>query len=935
VATVTHDVPERETGPLTRRLMAEGLKVKARFVRVHAVNIGRIPAWHHAGGIKAWLFVDEILVNPKSEREAAFDALMSYKFGAPRRPLTTFEELVKRSAPGSKVRAKLRKQLAFVLVSPKSTSAGKQFVCRMLAQIGTDEEVPALATMLCDPTTAEAARFALTRMSTPAAVAALRTSLTKTRGRTLCGVIGSLGTLRDARSVDALSAFVTDADPAVAVGAVRALGRIGGRASAERLTRALDVKAPGVAAALPDAGLECAASLAAAGDRTAARSLYQTVYRKSADPVVRMDAVGGLAELGDRPSMATLIEALNDEDAGVRKVAASFVRETRNAEIIDLLISDFPKFSLETKSLVLEILADRGETGALPAIVQACEDHDPGVRLAAIGALGRVADRSAVPVLCRALYPKRPQSERAAAESGLCQLRGNGVNDAILAAMKPAVPAIRAILIRCLGKRRATSTVSRILEAASDANAPVRIAAFRALSVLARPGDMPVLVNRMLQVEDGAEYREAAKAVVALSRRIRPDSGPAQAVLGALASPVNATPERKTRLLTVLGRIGDVRAESALLTALRDPRGGDVQAAAIEALSHWSDDAPIDPLLGVARAAVDAKSRVLALRAALELTARRVDKRPSLATLDFLKKAMAAATRDAERKRILGAAAKVPCVEGLDLVVPYVATPSLTGEAVAAILAIAEKVKTTHPDKVQAALDAVLQHTKDEDVRKSAGRILGDVAKRVPDAALRKRLEQTPWQALFNGKDLQGWRIVRGGPKAWTAVHGILRANKGASGWIATTREHTDYLIEFEFRLPPGGNSGLFLRAPFEGNPAFAGMEVQILDDYAPQYEHLQPAQYCASVYGIAAASPRVSKHAGEWQRLAVLCAGRLVRVHLNGMLVATANLDDHLDKTGRIPGIKRTRGHIGLQNEHGPIEFRNIRIKDIRLASK
>ena len=64
VATLGHDVPQREQGPLTRILAAEDLKVTARYVRVRAASLGTIPDWHHSAGLKVWLFVDEILVNP-------------------------------------------------------------------------------------------------------------------------------------------------------------------------------------------------------------------------------------------------------------------------------------------------------------------------------------------------------------------------------------------------------------------------------------------------------------------------------------------------------------------------------------------------------------------------------------------------------------------------------------------------------------------------------------------------------------------------------------------------------------------------------------------------------------------------------------------------------------------------------------------------------
>jgi HEAT repeat protein len=197
-------------------------------------------------------------------------------------------------------------------------------------------------------------------------------------------------------------------------------------------------------------------------------------------------------------------------------------------------------------------------------------------------------------------------------------------------------------------------------------------------------------------------------------------------------------------------------------------------------------------------------------------------------------------------------------------------------------------------------------------------------------AELEAPVDAGEWESLFDGHSLQGWQIVNAGPEAWSAADGVLTAETGGGGWLALDREYGDYVLEFEFNLPPGGNSGVFLRPPLEGNPAFTGIEVQLLDDAAEIYRNLRPGQYCASVYGLAAATPSQARPAGEWQHLRVLCAGRTVMVWHNHELVAEADLDEHLDMAETVPGVLRETGFPGLQNEHGPIRFRNLRIKTL-----
>ena len=920
VATVKHKVSERESGPLLRRLVTDELGVRARYVRVHAVSVGHIPKWHRAGGRKAWLFVDEILVNPKSELEAAFEALSAYELGKPRRPLSFLEQQIQGAPPGSEERTKLRRRLATVLTSD-ATLAGKHFVCRQLAVIGIDEDVSALAAMLLDEKTCDMARYALVRMSSPAATSALRDALPRADGRALVGLINSLGELREPKSVAALEPLLHSPDQAVVENAAKALGKIGGLRAASLLSAALS-QAPAIA----DACLRCADRLRSPGSEEARNSLYRTVYARSSSKRLRAAALGALAEGGDRESLRLMIEILRGEDQELCRLTASFVRRTQNAELLDSLTARMPGLPSATQVLLLNVLADRGELRALPAMVQAERSEDEQVRLAALKGLGRVGDVSAVTVLSRVLSAGNGNEQTVARESLAC-LRGKDVDRAIVSAIESKDSRARATLIRCLASRRAASAMPAVLGAATDADASVRVEALKALAVLAQPRDLPEIIGLLLGAKHKAERDEVANAIVAVSRRSPTGGQRSQAALKALRDA--QAPKLRALLLGVLGRIADEGAQGALVAAIGDDNA-EVQAAAIRSLSRWPSDAPIDALIGAARSARGMKEQILATRACVDLARSRVAQRKPQETLAILTTAMKVASRDDEKKMILGVASSLATLEALAFAEAHLSDSAIRPEARAAVVTIADRTGHLDPPRVKVALDRVLESASDEGTRKRVKEIQDEILMWPADASTRQRMRTAEWQPLFSGKSLQGWQIIRGGPNAWSAENGVLTANKGRSGWIATTKEYADFQIEFDFRLPPGGNSGLFLRAPKEGNPAFAGMEVQILDDYAPQYAKLQPAQYCASVYSIAGASPRVSKRSGEWQQMTVLCAGRRVVVNLNGTRVATAGLDEHLGKAKKIPGIKRTEGFIGLQNEHGPIEFRNIRIKDL-----
>ncbi len=196
---------------------------------------------------------------------------------------------------------------------------------------------------------------------------------------------------------------------------------------------------------------------------------------------------------------------------------------------------------------------------------------------------------------------------------------------------------------------------------------------------------------------------------------------------------------------------------------------------------------------------------------------------------------------------------------------------------------------------------------------------------------------------LFNGKDLSGWKEVSKKPGAWKVENGILRCSGGVGGWLSTDKEFSDFELSLEFRLPQGGNSGVFLRHPGTGDGAYTGMEIQVLDDYAREYENLRAVQYTGSIYDVQAAAPGVTKKedpekwkdratrpAGQWQKMDISCIGRRVKVAVNGRVVVDANLDDYPDKVAKHPGIKRTAGFIGLQNHGSGVDYRNIRIRPV-----
>jgi hypothetical protein len=189
---------------------------------------------------------------------------------------------------------------------------------------------------------------------------------------------------------------------------------------------------------------------------------------------------------------------------------------------------------------------------------------------------------------------------------------------------------------------------------------------------------------------------------------------------------------------------------------------------------------------------------------------------------------------------------------------------------------------------------------------------------------------------LFDGKTLDGWTLVRGRGDGYGVKDGMIYCAEGGGGNLMTEKQYANFVIRFDFRMPPeGSNNGLGIRAPLEGDAAYQGIELQILDEKAAlagKWGQLRDAQYHGSVYNAIPAKKGAMRPAGEWNQQEVTVDGRQIRVVLNGQTILDANLDSITDPAilKKHPGLQRTTGHIGFLGHNDYIEFRNIRLKEL-----
>lgn len=197
--------------------------------------------------------------------------------------------------------------------------------------------------------------------------------------------------------------------------------------------------------------------------------------------------------------------------------------------------------------------------------------------------------------------------------------------------------------------------------------------------------------------------------------------------------------------------------------------------------------------------------------------------------------------------------------------------------------------------------------------------------------------EEKGFVSLFDGKSLKGWQ---GATDGYAVEDGVIVCIPNRGGNLYTEKQYSDFVLRFEFQLEAGANNGLGIRAPKdEGDVAYVGMELQILDNTADRYQDIKPYQRHGSIYGVVAAKLGHLKPVGEWNSQEVTCQGRNVKVVLNGAVIVDANLDE-ATKDGTLdgrphPGLERTTGHVAFLGHGSRVAFRNIRVRELKHEPK
>jgi len=601
------------------------------------------------------------------------------------------------------------------LLQSNAEPAQKDQACRRLAVVGTKEAIPVLAAMLADEKLCDVARYGLQAIPDPAVDEALRGALGKLKGKPLLGVIFSLGNRRDQAAVEPLAKLLSDPDLETATVAARALGKIGGPAAGKALNQALGTAPEALRPVLGDACVTVADAYLVQEKREEAAAAFESIRTSGLLPK-RIVAAGfrGVVLARQAAGIPLLLDQLKSDDKDMRRMAFRLARETPGAEATRALAGELSKLPPDGQVQLLRALGDRGDSAALPAIIETSKKGETGARVAAIRAMGQLPDRSIVPALFEAATGPQPEVAKTAQTILAGLPNSKELDDAILSVAESGEPKARRVALDAVAERRIASAAPMLLKAISDADEQIRASALRALGETAAISDLDSLTGKLVQPKAPQEVTLAEAALAAVFKRQQDKQACAAKLLSCLPQAQGAS---KCAVLRLLGVVGGAEALQAVRTACKDANA-EVQDAAIRALVAWPTADPAADVLEIARTSADEKYKILAFRGYAGMIA--LKDLPVEKKLAMCKEAMGLAKRPEEKKLALAGLAETPHPESLKMIEACMADAAVKAEAELALLKAAQGMAAANPAEARAALSKLMASSGNIKIKQQA-----------------------------------------------------------------------------------------------------------------------------------------------------------------------------------------------------------------------
>ncbi len=593
----------------------------------------------------------------------------------------------------------------------------KSDACLELGMIGTKDSIAPLVKLLGDEKLSHMARYGLEPNPDPAVDDAFREALGKLKGRSLVGVIGSIGVRRDARAVKVLAKKLRDSDVEVAQAAARALGSIGGQDAAGALKGALASAAAANKAALYEGLFRCAETFVEQGNRLRAVGIYDNLLKVKYPHQVRAGALRGAILVRGKQGLGLLRESLYVDDYILFSAAVQTSMEMPGSKVTKVLASALKDLPTDNQILVIQALGKRGDATALPVLFAAMGSGDKSIHIAAIRLLPEMGSESALRWLALLLGDGDGEVSDAVHEA-LAAIPGKEVDARVMRMYTGNNAKMRLVAIELMGRRRMVGSVGALLKVAGEEDSQVRPAAIKMVGELGGPVQLPALLDLLKDLnraEDLAAVEQALGAVCGKSDNPESHSGEL------IKRMAKVTTAQKGVLLRVLGGIGGAQALKVVRSASND-FGSEVGGTAVTVLCRWKTTDAAPGLLALAVRMPEGTQRIAVLRGYIGLV--RSEGLSVEQRIAMCKQADVLVRRDEEKKLLLGVLGTVGSAEALSMAMRHLDNVAVKNEVCLAAVAISEKIVEQKPAEVLDAMQKVIQATDNGDLKNRAKEIL-------------------------------------------------------------------------------------------------------------------------------------------------------------------------------------------------------------------
>jgi HEAT repeat protein len=801
----------------------------------------------------------------------------------------------------------------------------KTFLIGELRLAGKGEVVKPLAKYLGDLALGASAARTLVAVRTGEAETALTKALESPRPDTAGFLIQALGALRAASAVKVILPYASSPDPRLRESALDALADIG------------DPSAQSVFATMPIVATPAERAKAASRYLLFARRLWEGGRKDAAEKIcrdfiagatlegesqVRSAALSLLADIRGENIVGDLLDAAQSRDPSFRRAALDLAARLSGAGSTAQWLELVNTAHGGALADIIAMLGRRGDKSALAAVREKIGSDDKAVRLAAVTAGVQLGGADVFDEVWP-LIQTEDEDQILTVKQAFLALPGARVVQTATELISAVPPVARAALIEILAENRATEHAALVIAQARSENDLIRKAALPALEVLARPEDVPALIDLLLAAPSGPEILLIQNALTAAANRIVDPDRRGDAILIAAAA---ATGTKRADLIRPLAKVGGAGALEFVAEEMKnaDPQ---IQSAALFTLTNWKDASALDELFRVARAAPDRKTRYLAVQGISRLAVDQAfgdDKKIAL-----LKGALAVAVEANEKGLAIGALAGIRTADALKTAAPYLDDPATRAKAAQAVARIAQPAPGfpgLSNFETAVVLKKALPFIENEYDRAEAERYANGL------------LLKAGFVPLFNDKSLRGWKglvadppkrakmspeILRNAQRAadesmrahWKVREGML-AFDGKGESLCTAKDYAGFEMFVDWKIEPKGDSGIYLR----GSP-----QVQIWDE-------TQSPDGSGGLYNnkVNPSKPlvRADRPVGEWNTFDIKMAGDRVTVLLNGVLVTdNVVMENYWEREKPIYPV----GQIELQAHSTLLYFKNIYIREIK----